>query len=72
MKLEDRFVNPLGFQVVHYRRDPEAFMPEAAPEPAAPASASSAPLPGTVAALPVGGAGQPNVTTIAPVRAQQP
>lgn len=25
MKLEDRFVNPLGFQVVQYRRDPEAL-----------------------------------------------
>jgi type IV secretion system protein VirB8 len=71
MKLEDRFVNPLGFQVVHYRRDPEAFMPEAAPAAAASAP-SSAPLPGTVAALPVGGAGQPPGATIAPVRAQQP
>lgn len=25
MKLEDRFVNPLGFQVISYRRDPEAL-----------------------------------------------
>ena len=25
MKLEDRFVNPLGFQVTSYRRDPEAL-----------------------------------------------
>jgi type IV secretion system protein VirB8 len=25
MKLEDRFVNPLGFQVVSYRKDPEAL-----------------------------------------------
>jgi type IV secretion system protein VirB8 len=24
MKLEDRFVNPLGFQVIRYRKDPEA------------------------------------------------
>lgn len=28
MKLEDRFVNPLGFQVVQYRRDPEALPPQ--------------------------------------------
>ena len=34
MKLEDRLVNPLGFQVVSYRRDAEAL---AAPEDAAPA-----------------------------------
>ena len=27
MKLEDRFVNPLGFQVVSYRKDPEALPP---------------------------------------------
>jgi type IV secretion system protein VirB8 len=32
MKLEDRFVNPLGFQVVSYRRDAEALPP---PAPAA-------------------------------------
>lgn len=32
MSAEDRFVNPLGFQVVHYRRDPEALPPE--PDPA--------------------------------------
>ena len=35
MNLEDRFVNPLGFQVVSYRKDPEALPVEA--EPAAPA-----------------------------------
>jgi type IV secretion system protein VirB8 len=35
MSLEDRFVNPLGFQVVSYRKDPEALPVEA--EPAAPA-----------------------------------
>jgi type IV secretion system protein VirB8 len=27
MKLEDRFVNPLGFQVLRYRRDPETAPP---------------------------------------------
>ena len=31
MKLEDRFVNPLGFQVVRYRRDPEAIAQDTAP-----------------------------------------
>ena len=28
MKLEDRFVNPLGFQVLRYRRDAETLPPE--------------------------------------------
>ena len=28
MSLEDRFVNPLGFQVLRYRRDAEALAPE--------------------------------------------
>jgi type IV secretion system protein VirB8 len=31
MRIEDRFVNPLGFQVSHYRRNPETLP---APEPA--------------------------------------
>jgi type IV secretion system protein VirB8 len=34
MSVEDRFVNPLGFQVLSYRRDAEALPPE--PEPAPP------------------------------------
>ncbi len=33
MSLEDRLVNPLGFQVVHYRRDPEAPPKELVPVP---------------------------------------
>lgn len=33
MSLEDRFVNPLGFEVTHYRRDAEA-LPPAEPTPA--------------------------------------
>jgi type IV secretion system protein VirB8 len=38
MSVEDRFVNPLGFQVVRYRRDAEALPPEPEnPPPAAPA-----------------------------------
>lgn len=33
LSTEDRFVNPLGFQVVRYRRDAEALPPPAAPAP---------------------------------------
>jgi type IV secretion system protein VirB8 len=47
MKLEDRFVNPLGFRIVSYRKDPEAAP---APQPAVPAQVNvSAGVPGTVA-----------------------
>jgi type IV secretion system protein VirB8 len=35
MKLEDRFVNPLGFQVTSYRRDPEALPVSDGPAPTA-------------------------------------
>ncbi|HXC73612.1 MAG TPA: VirB8/TrbF family protein [Sphingomicrobium sp.] len=45
MKLEDRFVNPLGFQVTSYRRDPEAVPPSAATPPSAAPAANAAPLP---------------------------
>jgi type IV secretion system protein VirB8 len=38
MSAEDRFLNPLGFQVVSYRRDREALAPETSPAPAAPAA----------------------------------
>jgi type IV secretion system protein VirB8 len=37
MSVEDRFVNPLGFQVLRYRRDAEALPPE---PPAAPPAAA--------------------------------
>jgi type IV secretion system protein VirB8 len=43
MKLEDRFVNPLGFQVTSYRKDPEA-LPAAPATPAAPAPAMPSPI----------------------------
>jgi type IV secretion system protein VirB8 len=33
LRLEDRMVNPLGFQVLRYRRDAEALPPEPAPTP---------------------------------------
>jgi type IV secretion system protein VirB8 len=34
LRLEDRLVNPLGFQVLRYRRDAEALPPEPQPAPA--------------------------------------
>jgi len=42
MSLEDRFVNPLGFQIFEYRRDPETIAPA---QPAFP-SASPSPMSG--------------------------
>lgn len=48
MKLEDRFVNPLGFQVTSYRRDPEA-LPQ--PIPVAAVAVPSPPTSLTPAAL---------------------
>ena len=53
MSLEDRFVNPLGFQVVSYWKDPEA-VPTETPTIPAPAAAGAAttlppPLPGSSA-----------------------
>ena len=39
MRMEDRLINPLGFEVLRYRRDPEAPPPPgpaAAPAPAKP------------------------------------
>jgi type IV secretion system protein VirB8 len=53
MSVEDRFVNPLGFQIVSYRKDPEALPAVAAESPlpsdsataAAPAQAPTAPSP---------------------------
>lgn len=41
MKLEDRFINPLGFQVIGYRKDPEAL--PSATTAAGPATSTSAP-----------------------------
>jgi type IV secretion system protein VirB8 len=42
MKLEDRFVNPVGFQVVSYRRDPET-LPAVAADTPVPAQAPTGP-----------------------------
>lgn len=62
MKLEDRFVNPLGFQVTSYRRDPEALpvsdaaagetVPPPPPPPGLPAEAAAQ----SVTASPAGAA----------------
>jgi type IV secretion system protein VirB8 len=50
---QDRFLNPLGFQVVRYRRDQEAIVPDAAPvADAAPPSQPQVYAPGTPAAVP--------------------
>ncbi|APZ98112.1 hypothetical protein BWQ93_06200 [Sphingopyxis sp. QXT-31] len=53
MKQEDRVFNPLGFQVLRYRRDPE-MLPAAAPAAAAPVTPVA-----TTGAAPVGADGQP-------------
>ena len=63
MALEDRFVNPLGFQVVEYRRDPETLAPEpdqdqpdvspsSSPSPLA-AQASTSPAVASMTAQPI-------------------
>lgn len=44
MKLEDRFVNPLGFQVVRYRKDPEALTAPAAEAVAVAVPAGNSPI----------------------------
>lgn len=56
MSVEDRFLNPLGFQVIRYHRDPEALPPE----PPAPAAALVAPPTATVAP------GTPPTPTVVP------
>ncbi|WP_374524020.1 virB8 family protein [Sphingopyxis sp.] len=56
MQAEDRFINPLGFEVTRYRRDPETLTPD--PAPANPVPPYGAPGQGTTP-YPYGGAGQP-------------
>lgn len=41
MSLEDRFVNPLGFQVVAYRKDPEALPAQSSAAPSAAAAGTT-------------------------------
>ncbi len=60
MKLEDRFINPLGFQVLRYRKDPET----APPASATPVSTAATP----VVAVPT----TTNVTVVTPGAAVVP
>jgi len=55
MTLEDRFVNPLGFQVTSYRKDPEALAPPSADVGAA----SVAPAARMLSGYPVSNGSQP-------------
>jgi type IV secretion system protein VirB8 len=67
MKLEDRFVNPLGFQVLRYRRDAESAPPPeavAVPVPGTVVVPGMAPAPGAVVVQP--GATTVTTTTTAP------
>ena len=53
MRMEDRLINPLGFQVTRYRRDPEAPPPaEPAPQPVQPVVVQPVPVPVPQAAPP--------------------
>ena len=58
MRAEDRLVNPLGFQVVHYRRDAE-MLPVAVAASEAPLQTSPASAPAPVAAITQPSAGAP-------------
>ncbi len=44
MSIEDRMINPLGFQVLRYRRDAEALPPAAEAEPVLSEAATTAPV----------------------------
>jgi type IV secretion system protein VirB8 len=58
MKLEDRFVNPLGFQVTGYRKDPETM----------PTGTVGAPPPAAVVASPLPTPAPPGTTPVAAAR----
>lgn len=45
MSIEDRFINPLGFQVLRYQRNPEALPPAEAPPPAVAPQVQIVPVP---------------------------
>ncbi|MGH6781008.1 MAG: virB8 family protein [Sphingomonadaceae bacterium] len=65
MRLEDRMLNPLGFEVLRYRRDAETLSPEAQPVPSAAQPA--------VVNVPAGPTpGQPAPAQIAPARSTAP
>ena len=59
MKLEDRFINPLGFQVLRYRNDPET-----APPPVT--TAVPVVVPGTTPVVAIPGSSTTNVTVVTP------
>jgi type IV secretion system protein VirB8 len=58
MRLEDRFVNPLGFQVTSYRKDPEA-LPAVAADTQPTATSAQAPIETAPAAAPTQSSGSP-------------
>jgi len=60
MKLEDRFINPLGFQVLRYRKDPETA-PPAVTTTTVPIAVS-----GTTPVVAVPGSNTTNVTVVTP------
>jgi type IV secretion system protein VirB8 len=66
MSIEDRYLNPLGFQVVRYQRNPEAVTPAeiVAPAPGAVVAPTTA-APGTVVTL-------PHTTVVVPVPTPAP
>lgn len=78
MKLEDRFVNPLGFQVLRYRRDPETAPPPGTvvlPGPAQPVVVGAVPtapvtvVPGAATTTTVTTTTAPGGTTVTPLGA---
>jgi len=80
MKLEDRFVNPLGFQVLRYRRDPETAPPPGTvvvpvPGPAQPVVVGAVPtapvavVPGAATTTTVTTTTAPAGTTVTPLGA---
>jgi type IV secretion system protein VirB8 len=64
MSLEDRFVNPLGFQVISYRKDPEALPPA---EPAVQTATSVAAATTLPPPLPAGAPALGGSATTAPI-----
>ena len=64
---QDRYLNPLGFQISSYRRDAETTQPVPMPVAPPPMMPTSAPVPATgVTTLPVSGAPVTGTTPVAP------
>lgn len=71
MKLEDRFINPLGFQVLRYRKDPEtaplaSVTPVPVPVPTATTPVVAVPSTTNVTVVTPGAAPAPNTGAFAP------